>query len=50
MEVRVVIRDIEYEQHLWELGAGGSFIAQQDTDKDHGTANRGTNIICYPHQ
>ena len=44
-KVRLVSKNIEDEQYIWESAAGGSFTAQKDTEMVHG--ERGTKIICY---
>merc|ERR1711923_164895 len=46
-KVRVVSKNNDDEQYIWESGAGGSFTVQKDTEQGHGEIKRGTKIICY---
>merc|ERR1711937_18267 len=46
-KVRVVSKNNDDEQYVWESAAGGSFTIQKDTEMVHGEVKRGTKIICY---
>lgn len=46
-KVRVVSKSTEDEQHVWESGAGGTFLVWKDEDFEHGVLKRGTKVICY---
>merc|ERR1711937_680358 len=46
-KVRVVRKNNDDEQYVWESTAGGSFTVQKDTEQVHGEVKRGTKIVCY---
>jgi molecular chaperone HtpG len=45
--VRVVSKNNDDEQYVWESAAGGSFTVQKDTELVHGEVKRGTKVICF---
>merc|ERR1712012_1084962 len=46
-KVRVVSKNNDDEQCIWESAAAGSFTVQKDTEKAHREVKRGTKVICY---
>merc|ERR1712072_910303 len=46
-KVRVISKNNDDEQYVWESAAGGSFTVQKDTELVHGEVKRGTKVICF---
>merc|ERR1712130_785484 len=46
-KVRVISKNNDDEQYVWESAAGGSFTVQKDIEQLHGEVKRGTKVICY---
>merc|ERR1711862_580240 len=46
-KVRVISKNNDDEQYVWESAAGVSFCTWEDTEQLHGEVKRGTKVICY---
>ena len=46
-KVRVVSKNNDDEQYIWEANAGGTVTVQKDAELVHGEVKRGTRVICY---
>lgn len=44
---RVVCKNNDDEQYVWESAFGGSFTGQKDTEPMHDEVKRSTQILCY---
>jgi len=46
-KVRVISKNHDDEQFIWESEAGGPFTVRKDTEMVHGEIKRGTKVICF---
>merc|ERR1711918_131530 len=46
-KVRVVSKNNDDEQYVWESAAGGSFTVQKDTEQVHGEVKRGKGNLLF---
>eukprot|EP00415_Alexandrium_ostenfeldii_P002416 UN2416 len=46
-KMRVVSKNIDDEQYIWEAGPGGSVTLLKDPEFVHGRMKRGTKVICF---
>merc|ERR1712176_184362 len=46
-KVRVVSKNNDDEQYVWESADGGSFTVQKDVEQTYGEIKRGTKIVCH---